>query len=313
MSGEKDAVRIRLARLDDAAAIADVHRSHITRWYRQIGDEQHEVGYGSLTLDERCGFGGPWMSPETCAIHLNNLLLRQHTPVVAEKDNRVVAEMELFVGREGRPYGRNCHIGVLYVHRREQRRGIGRRMVEHAIKYARESRCDTLTVASDSACAVFYRKCGFSFQDTLVEVEAAPGKYPVDLSPMPAQISLQAFTWGMSMKIGRLQSSAFHVFEMQDGYALPSASGYRRVRMFANVNGNRSLLSYVILPSGTAEVCAWSAGATASDLAFAALSGLNCREVRAARMLLSKCDYESIDGLVGERMLGSRQTLLVKL
>jgi ribosomal protein S18 acetylase RimI-like enzyme len=313
MSRSRNDLRIRLARLDDAAAIAEVHLSHVPRWYRQIGNKQHEVRYGDLTLDERCGFGGPWASVETCAIHLNNLLLRRQMPMVAEENGRIVGEMEMFVGREAPPYGKNCHIGLLYVRKDAQGRGIGRQMVGQAVKYAKEARCNTLTVASVLTCEEFYRKCGFAFHDTVVEIEAATGDYLVDMSTMPAQVSIQTFTWGMSMKIGRLQSSAYHVFEMGDDFALPSETDYRHVKAFVSVNDNPSLLSYICLPSGTAEVGAWSKGAGMGDLAFAALSDLNRRGIRSARMLLSKSDYERIDDLVDERVLGSRRTLLMKL
>jgi GNAT superfamily N-acetyltransferase len=313
MSRSGDDIKIRLARLDDTSGIVDVHRSHVARWYRQIDNEQYDVSYGDLTLDERCGFGGPWMSPETCAIHLNNLLLRRHLPVIAGQDGRIVAEMELFIGREQPPYGKNCHIGVLYVHKDCVNRGIGSRMVTHAIRQAKESHCDTLTVASARESEEFYRKSGFSFNDTLVEIEVTPDDYPVDLAPMPAPVNVQTFTWGMGMKIGRLQSSAFHVFAMGDDYALPSGPDHRCINSFVSVNGNLSLLSYVCPPSGTAEVSAWSAGAETGDLAFAALSDLNSRGIQKARMLLTKSDYERIGDLVDGRLLGSRRSLLMKL
>jgi GNAT superfamily N-acetyltransferase len=306
-------LRIRLARLDDAAAIADIHLSHISRWYRQIDNEQYEVSYGDLTLDERCGFGGPWASVETCAIHLNNLLLRRLLPVVAEEDGRIMAGMELFIGREEQPYGKNCHIGVLYVHKDHMGKGIGRQMVGQAIEYAKEARCDTLTVASEPACAEFYRKCGFSFHDTMVEVEAMSGDYQVDVSTVPVPISIQAFTWGMGMKIGRLQSSAYHVFEMGDDFALPSVADNRQVKSFVSVNGNLSLLSYICLQSGEAVVSAWSKGAATGDLASAALADLNRRGIHSAKMLLSKSDYDRIAGLIDARLIGSRRTLLMKL
>jgi GNAT superfamily N-acetyltransferase len=313
MSGTKDGFKVRLARLDDAAAIVDVHLSHVPRWYRQIGNEQHEVSYGDLTLDERFGFGGPWMSQETCAIHLNNLLLHRQMPLVAEENGRVVGEMELFVGREGPSYGKNCHIGLLYVHKEAQDRGIGRMMVERAVRHAEENRCDTITVASVQTCEEFYRKCGFSFHDTQVEIEAMSGEYLVGMAALPVPVSVQAFCWGLDMNVGRLQSSAYHVFEMADVYALPSEAECVRVNAFFDVNGHRSLLSYVCLPSGEVEVSAWSDGAEAGDLVFAVLTDLDDRGLRSANMLIPREDYGRIAGLVDVRLIGYRHTLMMKL
>jgi hypothetical protein len=186
-------------------------------------------------------------------------------------------------------------------------------MIAQAIKYAKEARCDTLTVASALACEEFYRKCGFSFHDTMVEVGATSGDYLADVSPVPVPVSTQAFTWGMGMKIGRLQSSAYHVFEMGDNFALPSEADYQRIKSFVSVNGNLSLLSYICRPSGEAEVSAWSSGAGTGHLAFAALSDLNRRGIHSANMLLSKSDYDRIAGLIDARLMGSRRTLLMKL
>ncbi len=180
---------IRLARLDDAAAIAEVHMSHVPRWYRQIDNEQYEVSYDDLTLDERFGFGGPWMSVETCAIHLNNLLLRHCLPVVAEQDGRIVAEMELFLGREGPRYGKNCHIGLLFVHSDYMGCGIGNKLIDHAVEMAKEHDCDTLTVASDENHENFYRRYGFSFGDAMASVEVYPARRPVEIvRPAPAGV-----------------------------------------------------------------------------------------------------------------------------
>ena len=286
----EDRLNIRLARLDDAAAIAEVHRSHVARWYRQVGEAQFDVGYGALTLDERCGLGGPWVSPETCAIHLNNLLLHRHTPIVAEAAGGVAAEMELFVGREGPAYRKNCHIGLLYVHRALQGRGIGRALIGRAARHAREQRCDTLTVASRLENEEFYRRCGFSFNDTLVEAEATPGEYLVDRSPL-----------------------AYHLFEMADACALPSWAGCQRTSRFLGVNGQPSLLSYTSRPGGATEVSAWSAGADAGDLAFAALADLHAEGPQPARMLMPRRDVERLAGAVDVRLIGSRRTLVMRL
>jgi GNAT superfamily N-acetyltransferase len=313
MSRSKNDLRIRLARLDDAAAIVDVHLSHVPRWYRQIGNKQHEVSYGDLTLDERFGFGGPWMSLETCAIHLNNLLLQRHMPLVAEENGRVVGEMELFVSREGMSYGKNCHIGLLYVHKEAEGRGIGRMLVERAVRYAEENRCDTITVASVQMCEEFYRKCGFSFHDTQVEIVATSGEYLVGMTVLPVPVNVQTFCWGLDMNVGRLQSSAYHVFEMADTCALPSEAECRRINAFMDVNGHHSLLSYVCPPSGEAEVYAWSDGAEAGDLVFAVLRDLDARGLRSANMLIPREDYERIAGLVDVRLIGYRHTLMRKL
>ncbi|OPY28229.1 MAG: Acetyltransferase (GNAT) family protein [Methanocella sp. PtaU1.Bin125] len=304
---------IRLARLDDAAAISRIHQSHVPRWYRKTGGEHCEVGYEALTLDERYGFGGQWMSTETCAIHLNNLLLSHHMPYVAETDGKPVAEMELFVSREGPPYGRACHIGLLYVDKAFTGHGIGAMMVEKALQYARENRCDSLTVSATRATEEFYRRCGFAFRDALVEIEALPGDFIVDVAPLPPPLSLQSFTWGMNMHIGRLQSSAYHVFEAASEYALASCMNVQRHIQYLTVNGHPSVFVCQCPVPGNAVVRGWSAGADAGDLVFAALGKAAAMGVRTTNMLLCRKDYEHVEGLIESRLIGTRRTLMIKL
>lgn len=306
-------VTIRLARLDDAAAITRIHQSHVPRWYRRAGNEHYEVDYGALTLDERYGFGGQWMSTETCAIHLNNLLLSHHIPYVAVADGQPVAEMELFVSREGAPYGRNCHIGLLYVHKDINGHGIGTMMIEKALQYARDNRCDSLTVSATQSTEEFYRRQGFSFRDALVEIEAMPGEYVVDVASLPPQTSMQSFAWGMDMSIGRLQSSAYHVFETADLLSLPSCMNVQRHTQYLKVNGHPAVFACHCPAPGKAIVRGWSAGADAGDLVFAALSKAAAMGLHSTSMLLSRKDYERIEGLIDSRLIGTRRTLMIKL
>ena len=66
MTGRID---VRPAALADAAAISAIHCSHVETW-RQ-GGEGKPAPYATLPLYERWLHGGPWMSVETCTVHLN--------------------------------------------------------------------------------------------------------------------------------------------------------------------------------------------------------------------------------------------------
>ena len=67
-------IHVRLASLDDVPDIVKVYCSSVSKWVRRIGEKEIEVRYEDLTVDERWSHGGPWMSVETCAIHINYLL-----------------------------------------------------------------------------------------------------------------------------------------------------------------------------------------------------------------------------------------------
>ncbi len=303
-------MKLRHASLEDAAGISEIHRSHIDRWYRKLDNEQYDLPYGSLSLSERWGFGGPWMSIETCSVHLNNLILQRQLPFVAEEDGKLVGEMELFMGEEGGVYGKNMHIGLLYVRRGHTGQGIGSALVGKAFKLAESQGCDTVTVASSQANAGFYESRGFQRSGTMVELEAATKDYDVDISPLPPPLSLWSFTRGMAMPLGRYQSSAFHVFERLDSYAIPGFLNPARKKAFITVNGHPSLLAFAGLADAGADVYGWSKGAGAEEMAHAALTLLHKDGIKYASILLTSDDYYAMADRIDAAVKGSRSILL---
>ncbi len=301
--------KLRHASLDDAAEISEVHRSYVSRWYRKLDNEQYEVPYSSLSLSERWSFGGPWMSVETCAVHLNNLILQRQLPIVAEEDGRLVGEMELFVGEEGAAYARNMHIGLLYVRQGCTGRGVGSALVDKAFKLAESQGCDTVTVASRQANEGFYEKRGFERTGAMIEVEAVTKDFDVDVSPIPPPLNAWSFARGMPMPLGRYQSSAFHLFEQFDIFAIPEFLNMVRERLFVIVNGHPSMLVFVKCADGRADVYGWSGDAGAEELTLAALSILHRSGTKYASILLTSDDYYATADKIGAAVKGSRSIL----
>lgn len=308
------ALKIRHARLEDASEISDIHRSHVAKWYRKTDAEQYEVPYGSLSLSERWGFGGPWMSVETCSVHLNNLLLQHQFPIVAQKGKKLVGEMELFTGNEGAPYSKNMHIGLLYVRKGSTRKGVGKALVHKALDMAKAQECDTLTVSSDQANEGFYEKCGFKRSGTLVELQAATGPYDVAIKRLRPLLNFQSFAQRKTMPVGRHQSSAFHLFELLDAFAIPEYFNYRRDRVFAEINGHPTMFSFIKydIPTTSADVYTWTDGAKTIDLVFAALDMLHKEGIKYANILLADKDYINIIDRVDATVKGSRSSLQIK-
>ncbi|MDK2464038.1 MAG: GNAT family N-acetyltransferase, partial [Candidatus Korarchaeota archaeon] len=119
-------VEIRLASLRHVAGIVEVHRSdlHSTRVWTPEG--WREASPGDLDPCQWVLNGGPWMSVETCAIHVNNLLTQGQIPLVALEGDRVLGEVELILGDEGGRRGLVAHLSVIEVHRDFRGRGVGR-------------------------------------------------------------------------------------------------------------------------------------------------------------------------------------------
>ncbi|HHH41179.1 MAG TPA: GNAT family N-acetyltransferase [Chloroflexi bacterium] len=152
-------VRVRPATLADAADITAVHCSHVETWRR--GGKGEPVPYEALSLYERWLHGGPWMSVETCAVHLNRWLRAGHPLLVAEVGGRVVGEAEFVVNPEPSPYGPALHLSLLFVHADHRGRGVGRALVEAGAELARERGCAVLTTQPEQPAEPFYRQVGF--------------------------------------------------------------------------------------------------------------------------------------------------------
>jgi GNAT superfamily N-acetyltransferase len=152
-------ITIRPAILADAAAISAVHCSTVDEWRdpytRQPADE------ATLDLFGRWYNGGDWMSVETCAIHLNGMLLHGHLPLVAENNDTIVGEAEFYVNREPAPFGPHLHLSVLYIHRDWQGQGVGRALIAAGVEHARALGCHALTTQPEPEMTGFYRRVGF--------------------------------------------------------------------------------------------------------------------------------------------------------
>ncbi|WP_297439071.1 GNAT family N-acetyltransferase [Thermococcus sp.] len=184
-------MRIRLATLDDVEGIVSLH----TAGERLNGN-----------LYERYTRGGPWMNVETCAIHLNNLLIDDQLVAVAELKGIIVGEVEVLFSEE--PVGGRLrkigHVDVIEVHPDYRGREIGRLLMEFVGEVAKERKVEMLTVQPDEDAEGFYRKLGFDaelFTGTTVWVPARGG----------GTVEPSAFGWkdvkNLDLVAGRFQSS----------------------------------------------------------------------------------------------------------
>jgi ribosomal protein S18 acetylase RimI-like enzyme len=175
-------VSVRLATPDDAAAICEVYKSEVAQWVRVAPDgTKSPATYEELTDLERQAYGGAWMVPGALRTHLEDVLRSGQWPLVAEEGGMILGEMEVYVGPDP-DLGRAAHIDILQVHRKEQRRGLGRALVEDGIRRAVEARCDSLTVNPEPAAVGFYAKFG------LTEVAAREKDYSLLLDNLSGGI-----------------------------------------------------------------------------------------------------------------------------
>ncbi len=188
-------MKIRKATLDDVKAIVSVHTA---------GED-----LSGLSVKQRYLRGGPWMSVETCSVHINNLLLEGQLPVVAELDGKIVGEAEVLFSEEplGGKLRRIAHLDVIEVHPDFRRRGIGRALIGFLGEVAKGKEAEFITTQPDEEALGFYRKLGFDeifYEGLLVEIQTGEFE-PGEIKP------LRYFPWEsvkpLELVAGRFQSS----------------------------------------------------------------------------------------------------------
>ncbi|WP_456321061.1 GNAT family N-acetyltransferase [Palaeococcus sp. (in: euryarchaeotes)] len=208
-------MKIRMARLEDAPGITGVHCSGIEVWYRFAETGKIKSEYAKLSIRDRYRHGGPWMSVESCAVHLNSLLLENQIPLVAEIDGKIVGNAEILISKE-RVNGRMrkiAHLDVLEVHKDFRKRGIGRAIVEFGERIARERGCELLTVVPEKSAMGFYSKLGIDkilYSGIFASFDLS--KFPEEsTSPVKREFSWEEVK-EKEMILGKFQSSYHHWF-----------------------------------------------------------------------------------------------------
>ncbi len=216
-------ITIRPATLADAAAISIVHCSTVDEWRdpytRQPADE------ATLNLFGRWYNGGDWMSVETCAIHLNRMLLHGHLSLVAEIDGRIVGEAEYYVNREPAPFGPHLHLSILYIHRDWQQQGIGRALLEAGVDYARAGNLVALTTQPESEATGFYQHVGFQPWLRMLEMQLTTGGDSPPLERLPRDDGPPTH---LALRIGRYQCGVQGWETLWPALAIPELNALRR-------------------------------------------------------------------------------------
>jgi GNAT superfamily N-acetyltransferase len=192
---------IRPATLADVTSITAVHCSTVDEW--RDPKTRQPASYAALDLFGRWYNGGPWMSPEMCAVHLNHLLLEGHFPLVAEVEGALVGEAEYYLNREPAPFGPGLHLSILYIHAAWQKHGVGRALIDAGVELARCLGLAALTTQPEPEASGFYTRAGFLPWLHAREMQLdTGGPLPVGLAPMQRDTGLPEH---LALRIGRYQ------------------------------------------------------------------------------------------------------------
>jgi ribosomal protein S18 acetylase RimI-like enzyme len=208
-------VSIRLAVLDDTAAISELARAGIDVWQRlDANGRVQDLDYNALSVYERWLHGGAWMSLETSAIYLGHLLRGAGMPIVAASadSGQIIGYAEAYAGQEQAPFGRHVHIARL-TSPADADGGIRRALIDEVVKRARAMGAQRITISvssHDAETIGFYQSCDMQplSQVGRYTLSAVTGQsfYRATEHPdaSPAQIK------GWQMSIGRQESARYH-------------------------------------------------------------------------------------------------------
>jgi GNAT superfamily N-acetyltransferase len=264
-------ILIRPATPQDAASIAAIHCSNITRWFRwDAAHMPHPARYADLTSYERWQHGGPWMDAGTCLHHVEQLINGGGIGLVVESKGRLIATAELHPSHEPKPYGRNLNLSTLYVHRNHQGQGVGTALLQHAIELANEY--DTFTVAHAEA-PEFYKRHGLKLAERWVQYKLPTTKSRVAYETEPLPDTPYDLISGWALPVGRYQN-ARHEWERTRPHTSPTFDEWRGLRLERHWLTGRNFRAAVILEEspnerGLAEVFVFTQKALTPQLVSA--------------------------------------------
>ena len=116
----------------------------------------------------------PWDDEDECRAYLAWLGQRDAMAVVAEIRGEVTGWAALWWGEDIPEYGRSLDISMIDVHPKYQGKGIGAKLVRHAMELAREIHCATVSVWPSEEAVGFYNKLGFCESLKLLRVVICP-------------------------------------------------------------------------------------------------------------------------------------------
>lgn len=202
---------VRLATLDDTAAISALFRAPIAVWQRLNAQGRVEdVRYDDLNIYDRWLHGGAWMSIETAAMQLSQLLSGAGLALVAQRGGHTVGYVEAYHGVEPPPFGDHLHLAHLIVHPDVEGQGIEQVLLAELFEQAAAMRARMVTISrvgTSAADATFHEQ--YQYQ-TLCHIRrlslpARTGQIFYRATEHPNADPAQIHGW--HMPVGRLTSA----------------------------------------------------------------------------------------------------------
>jgi len=277
-------ITVRLATLNDCSAIVALYRA------------RNPELLPDLSLYERWQLGGPCLSVETCAIHLNRMLGSNEIPLVVEDGGKLLGYAEVYESWEPSPFGHHLHIGVFEM--QPEAPFAEDALIRYIIQMGQIMKCDRLMMgekngdSSDSSDG-FYDTYGFRTSVTVkgVKVTAQEGRAFYKASDLSDRGYEQIKNW--YMPLGRFHASRQEwdrLFPQDWAAGLPEMLSAAALHLKLTVTGQNAII-YIreVDEPGTVSVACWSI----RPLSNALLMSIRDRVYRDGYQTVVTCALES--------------------
>lgn len=307
-------MRVRQATLQDTSAISRLFCARVGRWQRLDAQGRGEdVSYDNLTLYERWSHGGPWLSIETAAIWLNQLLGGAAMPLVLENEGGLIGYAELYANDEPEPLRVHGHIAE-WVLAEDAPADALEIFLDGMTGRAPQKRLSAACSPYDTASVELYNRCGFSPVVLLhpIRLAAQGGQGFYKATDMDDVSASRIHGW--AMPIGRVTSPR-HLWETlmpRLWQTFPEVTAVPRHRLHITAAGQDAYVCLQQRPydARTVDVYCW----TPKPLSQPLIHAIRDRAARQGYRSLSFTMTEKMISLVGgeEDTAGGQRQILVR-
>lgn len=155
----------------------------------------------------------PWHNQEDCLSWMDTRLSRNFYIQLGIYNNTVVGHGEWIISSE--PENKYLYLGMLQIDTNYQRRGIGRKMLEDGMLYAKESNCKYISVICGEDDPIeFYRKCGFVENRKIIVSTLSTTSATKDSEFEIIESAPEKIINEISFKFGHAQTASRHMWEV---------------------------------------------------------------------------------------------------
>jgi GNAT superfamily N-acetyltransferase len=132
--------------------VVELNKSLVQSWYRQENRKNVKSSYDLLSMKDQFRHGGPWLHPETCAVHMTAVAKIGTISLLIDDSDTVLGEIEYHLSADNR-----YHLDWMVVSSDQQGKGMGTKLIDNMKKRVASS----IETEPEEGVQQFYEKNKF--------------------------------------------------------------------------------------------------------------------------------------------------------